>query len=154
MYWDIIPRCAQSGLMDNYGLHSFSGATNGGSHLFSNWNPLFVSEIIWQIGTVIISHLPIRQESYDIYVKNTFLVFEPAARAKTEGRRLRAASCPAKWRVHTLGSVVPVATMRRTSQMTDAEAWFGTVVQVETSKFLEKTLGSWRKTNKITGTTI
>jgi hypothetical protein len=38
--------------------------------------------------------------------------------------------------------------------MTDAEAWFGTVVQVETSKFLEKTLGSWRKTNKITGTTI
>ena len=84
------------------------------------------------------------QESYDIYVKNTFLVFEPAARAKTEGRRLRAASCPAvPWRVHTLPVVPGSATMRR-----DAEAWFGTVVQVgdvgggmileETSKFLEK----------------
>ncbi|CAL1159035.1 unnamed protein product [Cladocopium goreaui] len=73
------------------------------------------------------------EESYDIYVKNTFLVFEPAARAKTEGRRLRAASCPAKWRVHTLGSVVPVATMRRTSQMTDAD------LLVEKTSFAQST---------------
>eukprot|EP00435_Cladocopium_sp_Y103_P037265 s1351_g9.t2 len=35
-------------------------------------------------------------DSYEIYVKNTFLVFEPAA--ETEGRRPRAASCPADWR--------------------------------------------------------
>eukprot|EP00435_Cladocopium_sp_Y103_P036935 s2240_g9.t1 len=63
------------------------------------------------------------EDSYDIYVKNSFLVFE--APAETEGRRLRAASCPAHWRVHTLAPAVPVAppvTMQRTSgTVTDAD---------------------------------
>lgn len=72
------------------------------------------------------------QEPYDIYVKNSFLAFEPA-RAETEGPRpSRAASCPAAWRVHTLRTV-PVGTMQRTSgTVRDADV-------VEKSSFAQST---------------